>query len=340
LLKKSGNLRKAVILPAFICTGGGIAYWILCNHLSQTPIPISSLAKHYYASRFFDSVDSSVSFQQYLRWIFENPGRLIYSLLAPYQFIGKYFGLIQIILITLVLGMFLSFYVLAYRKRSADARSSNISKSILIFYIFGFLHMILVVIAVANYSKSTLHYYGWFYGTVCMSTAISFCYLLSLLSSVSLRRLIATIAIALFLYPNFWFIWTQASQEQEIYLNTSRMETAEWIRMNLPKNARIGAWNTGIIGYFSDRTVINLDGMANDKSYLDFLRSGQPIQSYLQKENIQYICDTNTIDLSMRFGEKWNRSKSFRDAIPMKDLILLNGDQKGPIRVYEMKVAN
>jgi hypothetical protein len=337
-LHKSGKSPKVMVLPAVICIAAAASYWILCNYLSGTPIPISSLAKHYYASRFFYAADPWFFFRLHFQWVFENLGRVMFSMLAPYQLIGKYFGIIQGCLILLVVALFVAFLTFSFRKRLEDARSFQVSRSLLLFYVFAALHVTLVVMAVGKYSTTTLHYYGWLYATLCITTAISFCYLLSLIPFAGLRRLIAAAAILLFLYPNAWFIWTQASQEEEIYTNTLRMQTAEWIRRNLPQDARIGAWNAGVIGYFSDRTIINLDGMANDKSYLDFLRSGEPIANYLQKENIQYLCDTNTLDLSMRFGQKWNRSKSLRGIIPLEELNLRNGDQKTIVRVYEFKV--
>lgn len=43
------------------------------------------------------------------------------------------------------------------------------------------------------------------------------------------------------------------------------LEEARWIRENLPEDSVVGAWNAGILGWYSDRTVVNLDGLINNE---------------------------------------------------------------------------
>jgi hypothetical protein len=47
-----------------------------------------------------------------------------------------------------------------------------------------------------------------------------------------------------------------------------RIQAADWIRGNTAASDRIGSWNAGTFGYFSHRTVVNLDGLVNDVHYL------------------------------------------------------------------------
>jgi hypothetical protein len=67
------------------------------------------------------------------------------------------------------------------------------------------------------------------------------------------------------------------------------LEAAYWLKENTQSEARIGSFNAGIIGYFSDRTVINLDGVVNEEAY-EARRDGR-LMEYVQAKDIQYLVD-------------------------------------------------
>jgi len=48
-------------------------------------------------------------------------------------------------------------------------------------------------------------------------------------------------------------------------------------------------FDAGIIGYFSNRTVINLDGLANNYSYLNNFRSKGRVSAYLDQEQVNVL---------------------------------------------------
>lgn len=50
-----------------------------------------------------------------------------------------------------------------------------------------------------------------------------------------------------------------------------------------------GSWNSGMIAYFSDQTVINLDGLVNN-TVIPFIKD-QNLSSYILLEKIQYLVD-------------------------------------------------
>jgi hypothetical protein len=70
-----------------------------------------------------------------------------------------------------------------------------------------------------------------------------------------------------------------------------RHQATLWIRDNLPQGARIGSWNAGYIGYFSGRSVTNLDGLINGKELYDYLTDGRGVWEYITDNKIQYIAD-------------------------------------------------
>jgi hypothetical protein len=58
---------------------------------------------------------------------------------------------------------------------------------------------------------------------------------------------------------------------------------AEWARENLPRDATIWSGSAGILGYFSDRRVVNTDGLANSHHFLEtVLRPGRLGDYYRQ----------------------------------------------------------
>jgi 4-amino-4-deoxy-L-arabinose transferase-like glycosyltransferase len=71
---------------------------------------------------------------------------------------------------------------------------------------------------------------------------------------------------------------------------------ADWLARETPPSARIGAWNSGIIGYFANRTVVDLDGVVNNGLYAFVRERGVPfdlphIREYIQATDIDYLTD-------------------------------------------------
>ncbi len=58
----------------------------------------------------------------------------------------------------------------------------------------------------------------------------------------------------------------------------------------LPKDARIGAWNGGVVGWFAHRTVVNLDGLANDAAAAA-RAAGVPQRDYLRSARVDHLLD-------------------------------------------------
>jgi hypothetical protein len=58
---------------------------------------------------------------------------------------------------------------------------------------------------------------------------------------------------------------------------------------NNPLDAKVGAWNAGIIGYFEGGHVVNLDGLVNNDIYIYIINSD--LSAYLTSREIHYIID-------------------------------------------------
>ncbi len=67
------------------------------------------------------------------------------------------------------------------------------------------------------------------------------------------------------------------------------LQAARWMKSNLPEDARVGAFNAGIYGYWSGRQVVNLDGVVNNEILEVFQQ--QRLGEYVQEKGIDYLVD-------------------------------------------------
>ena len=63
---------------------------------------------------------------------------------------------------------------------------------------------------------------------------------------------------------------------------------AVWASQNLPADAVVGMMDCGVFGYFSQRRVVNLDGLINGYEYQHYFSSGRLIE-YLDNLNVRYL---------------------------------------------------
>jgi hypothetical protein len=73
------------------------------------------------------------------------------------------------------------------------------------------------------------------------------------------------------------------------------LTAAHWLTSRLPVGQAIGTCSSGIVGYFSpSHQVVNLDGLMNDKRYLEQYLSTLRIPEYMRLRNIGYFADYST----------------------------------------------
>lgn len=76
------------------------------------------------------------------------------------------------------------------------------------------------------------------------------------------------------------------------HVSVVRIAAGRWLREQLAPGERIAAWNAGELAYFSERTVINLDGLMNDREFLNrFVRRGESLTKYLGEQQVQWVID-------------------------------------------------
>jgi len=120
-------------------------------------------------------------------------------------------------------------------------------------------------------------------------------------------RYVGVIAFAL-LFVAASVIYSSAvvpTYESLLVKSRAALSVAEWIKMNIDEDSTVAAWDTGKWAYFSDRPIINLDGLVNDHEFFEEYLQEDRIDEYLLQENVSYIitwtgkfdqCGKNRVD--------------------------------------------
>jgi hypothetical protein len=78
-------------------------------------------------------------------------------------------------------------------------------------------------------------------------------------------------------------------------LYAARYNAALWIAENSPPDTVFASWNAGQLGFFSNRTFINLDGLINNVDYYERVLHGTTtLADYLIENNVDFIVDYAT----------------------------------------------
>jgi hypothetical protein len=87
-------------------------------------------------------------------------------------------------------------------------------------------------------------------------------------------------------------------------------QVVEWVQANVPERTWVGAPQTGVLGYFHDRTL-NLDGKVNPDALRVLLEQGH-ILNYVLASKVDYIVDwvgmadwVNFTQYSTEFGREF-----------------------------------
>lgn len=330
--------RGAAVLttPAAL---GAAAYAVTCVWLAGTVVPISGLVKGHYAREHFEDYGWLTSLAGHAFWWGRIESRtfvdvLYSSLLAGHRALGEPVPLLVLGLIVVITGV----AVRILRLQRSDPRWQA-ARFVGILWLISSAHALLVVATIGHFSHVTQHYYAWLWVTGCLWLALVVQGFLSWLPSAYAQRRAVAALLGVFVVAHIWNGVRPFVVQEPPRLHNRRLPVMEWMRTHLPADARIGAWNAGQLGYFSDRTIVNLDGLVNDEAYLRRLVNRAPVRDYLEAEGIQYLIDVNEPDLTMPYRVSWDRSLSFRRVLPWSALEVLYAEvgNESPIVVLRVR---
>jgi hypothetical protein len=108
--------------------------------------------------------------------------------------------------------------------------------------------------------------------------------------------------------------------------------TSEYINNNIESDAIVGTFNAGIVGYFSNRTIINLDGLVNNEA-LEALEQKRLFQ-YILDENISYLADHH--DVVINFLNKYSASIDIETDIELQYLMNATNPKEKDMAIFKV----
>jgi len=151
---------------------------------------------------------------------------------------------------------------------------------------FMFLYCALLIIAystiVFGHIFFSRYYYPVFYLSIAVACHAADALLMRLPPGRGRRFALALAGFYLLFLP--YMSWNRLRNGDYRFVHVVR-----WIESQTPPDARLGIFNSGAIGYFSDRRVFNLDGKVNPEA-LAALQRGD-LRTYLAEARIDYVVD-------------------------------------------------
>ena len=155
------------------------------------------------------------------------------------------------------------------------------------------------------YSFNSAGIQTWYISQFLTPLVIFTCYFLNFIEN-NLNLLKFSYFISLVVIINI-FSGVYFSFNYRPYANQTEMLAAGKFLKNNFKNSTIGSWNSGIIGFFSERDIVNIDGLVNN-AVAPYIKNDDLI-SYLNKVKMDYVIDYET----MLTNEYYSRRGGFSD---------------------------
>jgi len=186
-------------------------------------------------------------------------------------------------------------YVVVLRKRSLRVKGFDEIQFLLI----------LAVVIIAAYSLYVfgafffVRYFYPIYFILCIYAGLLFEELFRRLPlSAAAGRWSFAVILAGFMCAFSYMAYTCACKSYPIYCF---YDAARWVEDNTSPDDTIGVFQSGAIGYFAHRRVINLDGKVNSQA-LQALKGGR-LGDYLRREGIDVVIDNkNVLELFLTGG--------------------------------------
>lgn len=252
--------------------------YLFSNHvIFNTFLPVSGSVKSYWGlllSRDFE-------------------GSLLYSIntLASYfqhifkPFLIPYISLVNTSLIVVtILGSF-KIYT-SIRKSNFSTLENNSVPLIFIASIFVYF-----VTQLIYYSFLSAYIWRWYQGIGIL--LLYFLFIYSIFYSQSLKKnfqlTIYAITLIAFLIVDYKYSEQCVNSiENDETWGKVALRTSEWIDKNTNDDDIVGIWSAGQIGYYSNRRVMNLEGLVGNTALLEKTKEGTLI-SHVKQHGIKYI---------------------------------------------------
>jgi hypothetical protein len=263
------------------------AYFLYNQSVFESPIPVSGAIKNYWSSGRFAAAGG-------------------YDLVAnakPYLRVHR--ALIGVSAFTALIAL-ASWTVRNYRASRGMEANKAIDLFVLLMAI-GYAARLVYSILFVHYAYDNLYYYVPAYILAALAAPYSLSRLLLLAQMLAppwrahalasgVAGGAALLAVALQAHPwSLPALW-QAPGSPANWLEASFVG-ASWINRNLPSGAVVGSPDSGVLGYFSDRRVVNLDGLVNTKDFFAAIKT-QSVESWMRREGVTHLANAVRTDVA------------------------------------------
>ena len=256
--------RRTAAAAAVIVAVGAVTPFGFFYLAGGSVLPVSALVKSYQVDRF--------SLGAFYNW-----SLVLFPLRIPGANLLNIFG---------ILGLFASVAALVGMRRAAEDGN------------WGELRLAALALAAGVVVHSVItfgmfrFYYFWYLSASFVYWTIAFAIFLTALAgrkrwNPGRTALVATVSAILLV--SVWAATTMPTN-----LAVTRYQVSKWANQNLEGDAILASFNAGQLGFFTDRSVINLDGLINNATYFEtVLRSESPdaLTAYLDRVGVDYVVD-------------------------------------------------
>ncbi|MFC1848800.1 ArnT family glycosyltransferase [candidate division CSSED10-310 bacterium] len=264
-LPESGHAIRVISL----CYGTKFS-WIKEINVSPEHIPFKFIL-----SNFIYSLVMHEKYVRYLLFPILNPFEMVRDPYPAYLFFPGFITVMT------------CFGVLWGRRKRAVLQNKNFH------FVFG-LAIPFALLLVLGYS---VYAFGqWFYHRYYFPNFIFFCLVMALVVSHIIKKLHSRGLSESLVAPilSIWFIVSYGIHDIPFFKPRpdplDYISIARWLNQNCPEDTRIGCFQAGTIGFFTEqRRIICLDGVVNGAARMAL--ENKAIDSYLKKEGITIVID-------------------------------------------------
>ena len=150
------------------------------------------------------------------------------------------------------------------------------------------------VLLVGYYRVLSVEVYLWYYAPVALYLIVLLLHVAADMAEGVLAEGQSLVPIASILTIPFAIAVVlgtrQITDPQLRSLELGDRAAALWVRDNTPKESVVASWDAGVIGYFADRPVVNLDGVVNSFGWRDALhRAPVETRAFLDARHVTLI---------------------------------------------------
>ncbi len=343
LYRHSPYWRSRIALMTLAPMLAAVAYVVTSLAMAGTLLPLSGEVKSHYAQHYFDGFPNSVAIAVLIGgWI---KVQLLGALsVIPANILEIHLGdgfhprsKPEQIVAGFIAAAILAGGVVAFirRRNRSAARPDLLTLAIFVFVVMLAQSAVCVAVmkefALISRHHYALHMLFWIVWTaLCLQLAIG-----ALPVRLARPAALALVLLGIAAYGSLTLSYFRAPVSEDNYA-VARLRLSATLNQTLPPGAIVGAWNAGVLGYFLDRPVVNLDGLVNDGAFLKVLSEGAPLAGYLRRAGVQYLIDHNRQDLTLRYKEKRGSDDIYRNGIRWSDVETI--DKLGD--VYVLKLRN